>query len=72
MSAKKNELIKEAVADLLEDTTPVEWISWLYDQMTDFISRSYTIGMTEVGARELANRYHSLKHFFESVNNISQ
>ena len=56
-----------ACKELLEDTTPEEWISYLFDLQNSLIGLNYFESFTDKGSQKHADYFGALKEFFSSL-----
>jgi hypothetical protein len=56
-----------ACNELIDSTSPQQWINFLFDLQNTLISTGYFADYTNKGAQEFGSKFSDLKHFFETL-----
>jgi len=67
MSAFTNNQVAKITKNLIEDESPVEWISWLFDIQNQLIATGHCESLSRKGSEDFSGKFAALKNFFEDL-----
>lgn len=67
---KRKRLLAKAAKNIIQGTSPTEWISFLFDLQSNSIANGDVAAYTEAGARDFSYKLSALKNFFERLDKL--
>lgn len=67
---KRQKLLAKAAKNIIKDTSPTEWIGFLFDLQNNSIANGELATYSEAAARDFSYKLSSLKNFFERLDKV--